>query len=127
MNGTNLLPNGGMLAGVSTPLFYWSIVEEPVTDFYLQTECPGLYSAFRLISTGPSLFTNTLLSMQYQIEKGRSQPTYSKTDEDVYKRQIHGGLRSLYPYVLEILIWLSIGEQGIQALQKWINQGKGGS
>ena len=40
---------------------------------------------------------------------------------------IHGGLRSLYPYVLEILIWLSIGEQGIQALQKWINQGKGGS
>ncbi len=31
---------------------------------------------------------------------------------------IHGGLRSLYPYVLEILIWLSIGEQGIQALQK---------
>ena len=81
VNGTNLLPNGGMLAGVSTPLFYWSIVEEPVTDFYLQTECPGLYTAFRLISTGPSLFTNTLLSMQYQIEKGRSQPAYSKTDD----------------------------------------------
>ena len=40
---------------------------------------------------------------------------------------IHGGLRSLYPYVLEILIWISVAEQGIQALQKWIDQGKGGS
>lgn len=80
INGTNLQPNGGMLADVSTPLFYWSIVNESATDFYRKTECPGLYTAFRLLNTGPSLFSDALLSLQYQIEETSPQSSYSQSD-----------------------------------------------
>lgn len=35
---------------------------------------------------------------------------------------IHGGMLTLYPYVLEVLIEILIAEQIIQGIQRWIEK-----